>query len=74
MKLKEININQVTTIIYIVVACIYFTNAGYSYLYKIEGEVFGNIGLGLMFLTLGIVFRTPKLEKVKDTEGDYLKE
>ena len=65
MKLKELNINHITTIIYIVVACIYFANGIYSYFYKIEGEVFTNIGLGLMFLIIGIVFRTPaqKLEK-----------
>ena len=55
----EKNINRTVTFIYSLVALIYFGNAGYSYFYQIEGEVFMNIALGIMFLSLGIVFTMP---------------
>ena len=45
------------------VALIYFANAAYSYFYKIEDQVIVNIGLGIMFMILGIVSRTPNKEK-----------
>ena len=63
MKFKPLTINQTITFIYSVVAAIYFLNAYYSHVNKIEGEVYVNIGLGFMFLCLGIVCRMPNKEK-----------
>ncbi len=51
------------TIIYSLVALIYFANAAYSYFYKIEGEVVINTALGIMFLSLGLVYKLPNNDK-----------
>ena len=59
MQNKEKNINLMITVIYSLVALIYFANAVYSYFYKIEGEVIINIALGIMFLSLGVVYKLP---------------
>ena len=56
---NEKNTKLMLTICYSMVALIYFANAAYSYFYKIEDQVIVNIGLGIMFMILGIVSRTP---------------
>lgn len=63
MQYKETNTNLMITIIYCLVALIYFGNAAYSYFYKIDGEVVTNIALGIMFLSLGVVYKLPSKEK-----------
>ena len=60
MPSKEKNINLMITIIYSLVTLIYFANTVYSYFYKIEDQVVVNIALGIMFLSLGVVYKLPK--------------
>ena len=63
MQDKSLNTNLLSSILFGLTALIYFGIAAYSYFYKIEGEVFTNIGLGIMFLSLGLVFKLDNKEK-----------
>ena len=49
-----VNTKILTLIAFSLVAVIYFSNAAYSYFYNIEGQVVVNIGLGIMFLIIGL--------------------